>query len=35
MERIILDGTYEEQIACLKEFFGLSPEQDFSDLPDD
>ena len=35
-KQIILDGemTQEERIASWKEFFGLSPEQDFSDLPD-
>ena len=35
MEKIMLDGTLEEQISQLKEFFGLSPEQSFQDLPDD
>lgn len=27
-----LDGDMEEQIANLKEFLGLSPEQSFQDL---
>lgn len=36
-KQIILDRakTIEERIASWKEFFGLSPEQDFSDLPEE
>lgn len=28
----VLDGSFEEQVATLKKFFALSPDQSFQDL---
>lgn len=34
-ECVILDGSMEDQIRRTKEWFGLRPDQSFSDLPDE